>query len=185
MTSTFAAVATGITTFVATNIDDLVLLTLFFARRIQPRRIVAGQYLGFSAIVLVSLLGAWGAFAIPHQWVRLLGVLPLALGLKELLFGHRAESIRSRVEGHGVASVALITLSNGADNIGVYVPVFAVSRAYIWLILFTYVVLIAIWCIAGRLLGNHPPVLSFVDEWGHRVTPLVFIALGTYILVFR
>ena len=38
---------------------------------------------------------------------------------------------------------------------------------------------------AGGLLGNHPTVLRLVDQWGHRVTPLVFIGLGTYILVFR
>jgi len=57
MTSIYAVLATGVTTFVATNIDDLVLLTLFFARRVKPRRVVAGQYLGFSAIILVSLLG--------------------------------------------------------------------------------------------------------------------------------
>jgi len=180
-----AALATAIATFAATNIDDLLILTLFFARRIQPRRIVAGQYLGFSAIVLVSLLGAWAAFVIPQQWIRLLGFFPLALGIKELLFADRTKFGASGIEGYGVASVALATFSNGADNIGVYVPFFTVSRAYIWLILVTYFMLIAIWCFAGRLLGNHPRVLTLVRQWGHRITPGVFIALGVYILVFK
>jgi len=185
MTSIYAVLATGVTTFVATNIDDLVLLTLFFARRVKPRRVVAGQYLGFSAIILVSLLGAWAAFAIPHRWIRLLGVLPLALGIKELMLGHRDQVLEARVEGHGIASVALITLANGADNVGVYVPLFVVSRADIWLVIVTYMVLIAVWCLAASLLGNHRLILSLVNRWGHRIMPFVFIALGAYVLVFK
>ena len=45
-----------------------------------------------------------------------------------------------------VTSGALVTLSNGADNVGVYVPFFLVSQAYLALILITYAVLIAVWC---------------------------------------
>jgi len=170
MTSTFAAVATGITTFVATNIDDLVLLTLFFARRIQPRRIVAGQYLGFSTILLVSLLGAWAAVAIPHRWVRLLGVLPLVLGLKELLLGRRAESVNAGVKTTA-SFPSLLSLS----------PMERITSMFTFLYLPSAEPTFGF---AGSLLGNHPTVMSLVDRWGHRVTPLVFIALGTYILVF-
>jgi len=184
MASTFVALAAAITTFAATNIDDFVILTLFFARRVLPRRIVAGQYLGFSAIVLLSLLGSWAVFAIPHRWIRFLGILPLALGLKEL-FRNRPEFVSARAENCSVASIALITLSNGADNIGVYVPFFAAARVYIWLILAAYAVLVATWCFIGRLLGNHPPILRLVDRWGHRITPVVLIGLGVYILVFK
>jgi len=184
MPSTFAALAAAVTTFAVTNIDDLVILTLFFARRVLPRKIVAGQYLGFSAIVLVSLLAAWAVFAIPHRWIKFVGILPLALGIKEL-FRNRTESVNAPVQNYSVVSIALITLSNGADNVGVYVPFFAIARAYIWLVLATYAVLIAAWCFLGHLLGNHPHVLRLVDQWGHRITPLVFIGLGAYILVFR
>jgi cadmium resistance protein CadD (predicted permease) len=42
-----AVVTASVTTFAATNIDDIVLLTFFFARRVPTRNIVAGQYLGF------------------------------------------------------------------------------------------------------------------------------------------
>src|SRR5215469_18862246 len=108
MASTFVALAAAITTFAATNIDDLVILTLFFARRVLPRKIVAGQYLGFSAIVLVSLLAAWAVFAIPHRWIRFVGIFPLALGLKELV-RNRTEPVNARVQNYSVVSIALIT----------------------------------------------------------------------------
>lgn len=59
MSPAFSVLAASVTTFAATNLDDLFLLTMFFARRVTARRIVAGQYLGFAAIVLVSLAGFW------------------------------------------------------------------------------------------------------------------------------
>jgi hypothetical protein len=55
-----AGLSASIATFTVTNIDDAFLVTLFFARRIPMRRIVAGQYAGFAAIVGISLIGAWG-----------------------------------------------------------------------------------------------------------------------------
>jgi cadmium resistance transport/sequestration family protein len=172
----------SITTFAATNIDDAFLLTLFFARRIPTRRIVAGQYIGFGAIVAISLIGAWAAFAIPHRWIRFLGVLPLAVGIKQLLRVRRSEPERSRTRDFSVGSIALLTLSNGADNIGVYVPFFVVGRAYLWLILIVYLVLVCVWCFVGRWLGNHSPVLRAVDRWGRWAVPLVFIGLGIHVL---
>ena len=59
MSSVLAALAASATTLAATNVDDIFLLTLVFARRVSTRRIVAGQYLGFAAIVTVSFAAAW------------------------------------------------------------------------------------------------------------------------------
>jgi cadmium resistance protein CadD (predicted permease) len=180
MKSLLAVLAASVTTFAATNIDDVFLLTLFFARRIPTRRIVAGQYLGFTAIIVLSLIGVWAALAIPHRWIRLLGVLPLAIGIKDLFQTRRTEPKRSNK--YSLISIALVTLSNGADNVGVYVPFFIVSRAHLWIILITYALLIAIWCVVGRWLGNHPVILRSVDRWGHWAVPIVFVGLGIYIL---
>jgi cadmium resistance protein CadD (predicted permease) len=172
----------SVTTFAATNIDDAFLLTLFFARRVPTKRIVAGQYAGLGSIVVVSLIGAWGALAIPHGWMRLLGLLPLAIGIKELLKARRTQPEQSRVDDYSVASIALVIFLNGADNIGVYVPFFVIDRPYLWLTLIVYAVLVLLWCFAGRWLGNHSLILRYVDRWGHWVVGLVFIALGIYVL---
>jgi cadmium resistance protein CadD (predicted permease) len=75
----------SVTTFALTNIDDACLLALLFAQCIPARRILAGQYLGFAVVVVVSLLGAFAALALPDRWVRLLVVLPIALGIRHLL----------------------------------------------------------------------------------------------------
>lgn len=41
-----------------------------------------GQYLGFGAILAVSVLGALGAGLLPEPVVPYLGLLPLLLGLR-------------------------------------------------------------------------------------------------------
>jgi len=172
----------SITTFAATNIDDAFLLTLFFARRIPTRRVVAGQYIGFAAIVGTSLVGVWGVLAIPHRWIHFLGVLPLAIGIGRLLQSRRTDAAEPRAGTESVASIALVTLSNGADNISVYVPFFVIGRANLWLILIAYATLVALWCFTGRWLGNHSAILRSVDRWAHWAGPLVFVGLGIYVL---
>ena len=182
MNQYLALLTASFTTFAATNVDDAFLLTLFFARRISTRRIVAGQYLGFGAIILVSLLGAWAALAIPHRWMRLLGFVPLAIGVRHLLRTRGAERESPHLSRSSVVSIAFVTLSNGADNIGVYVPFFVSGRPYLWLILSVYAVMVAMWCLLGRWLGKHPLILRSVDRWGHWAVPMVFIGLGLYLL---
>jgi cadmium resistance protein CadD (predicted permease) len=177
-----AVLFASITTFAATNIDDAFLLTFFFARRIPTRRIVAGQYFGFAAIVGISLICVGGALAILHRWSHLLGVLPLAMGIKHLFQAWRTEAKEPRAATESVASIALLTLSNGADNISVYVPFFVIERSNLVLILTVYTALVAFWCLIGRWVGNHPIILRLVDQWGHRAVPLVFIVLGVYVL---
>ena len=182
MNQYLAVLSASTTTFAVTNIDDAFLLTFFFARRIPMRRIVAGQYAGFAAIVVISLIGVWGALAVPHRWIRLLGVLPLAMGIKRLLQARRtaAEQLLSSTES--VASIALVTLSNGADNIGVYVPFFVIGRSNLWLILIAYAALVLLWCFVGRWLGSHSLILRSVDQWGHWSVPMVLVGLGIYVL---
>jgi cadmium resistance protein CadD (predicted permease) len=178
-----AVLSASVTTFTATNVDDAFLLTIFFARRIPARRIVAGQYVGFAAIVAISLIGVWGALAIPHRWIHFLGVLPLAIGIKRLFQASRTEAEEPRLGRESVASIALVTMSNGADNISVYVPFFLIGRSNLWLILTAYALLVALWCFVGRWLGNHAFILRSLDRWGHWAVPLIFVGLGIYVLL--
>jgi cadmium resistance protein CadD (predicted permease) len=172
----------SVATFAATNIDDAFLLALFFARRVPTRRIVAGQYVGFSAIVGISLIGAWFALAIPHRWIHLLGVLPLAMGIWRLWHARRTDADRPRVATESVAAIALLTLSNGADNISVYMPFFVIGRPNLLLILVVYTALVAFWCFVGRWLGKQLLMLRAWERYGHWVVPSVFVGLGIYVL---
>ena len=72
--------------FAVTNIDDLLVLALFFGRwaghRGASARVVLGQYLGFAGILVASVAGALGAGLLPRPAVAYLGLLPLLLGIR-------------------------------------------------------------------------------------------------------
>ena len=135
-----SALVTGVIAFSATNLDDIVFLTGFFSQARRHWHVVVGQYLGFTALVLVSLVGFLGGQILPHAWLRLFGIAPIAIGLRKLFSNRDDESRRSAT---GMFSVAVVTFSNGSDNIGIYAPLFAVSdsRRLIVLVGVLYVLL--------------------------------------------
>ena len=84
MNSLRTVIVASIATFVVTDINELVLLRLFFAQRSPTRNIVLRQYLGFSSIVALSLVGFWAVISIPTAWFRFLGLLRVPIGIKQL-----------------------------------------------------------------------------------------------------
>ncbi len=63
------AIAVATSAFIATNLDDIVVLVIFFSQvsaRFRHRHILIGQYLGFSVLVLASLPGYLGRQVIPE-----------------------------------------------------------------------------------------------------------------------
>ncbi|MBG6064263.1 cadmium resistance transporter [Micromonospora ureilytica] len=172
--------------FAATDIDDIVILTLFFvaARATgQPRtwEIVAGQYLGIGALALASAVIAGGLLVVPDPWTGLLGLLPIALGVRALR-GSGDDQTPAVVTG--ALGVAGVTIANGADNVAVYVPVFrALGVADSAVFLLVFVLLIALWCVAGAWLGGHRRVVRLVERAGAWLVPTIFVAIGLVILV--
>jgi cadmium resistance protein CadD (predicted permease) len=178
--------------FAATNVDDVVVLTVLSARRdgeFRAAHIVAGQYLGFAVLVAVSLAAAAGLLALPAEAVGVLGLVPIGLGLRGLWRAWRLESGRVSLDDSvaplsmSVGSVAWITVANGADNIAIYAPLFATSgTGGIATTLATFFVLVAVWCAAGLLLGDRPAVRRAVNWAGLYAIPVVLIGLGIYIV---
>lgn len=173
-----AVIAQAVGMFAVTNVDDLVLLALFFARSRDAARVVAGQYLGFAGILAISVVGALGATLLPEHVRPWLGLLPIALGIKAFL----AKSDEPDEVGPGVLAVAGVTLANGGDNIGVYVPVFTTSGD-IWVFVVVFLVLVGVWCAIGRFLATREVVARALSRWGHVLLPIVLIGVGVLIIV--
>ncbi|MFE7788733.1 cadmium resistance transporter [Streptomyces sp. NPDC057460] len=119
-----------------------------------------------------------------------LGLLPLALGLKaawQPWKNHRdggEEEAQAKEGGPSPLEVAAVTFANGGDNIGIYVPVFAtagVGAMSVYAVVF--LVLVAVWCFAGRYFATRPVVAKALARWGHVLLPLVLIAIGLLILI--
>jgi cadmium resistance protein CadD (predicted permease) len=179
--------------FAATNIDDLLLLALFFGRGAgQPRsttRIVIGQYLGLAGILILSIAASFSASLLPPSVIPYFGLVPLGLGLQSAWSAIGANdgatdgSVAVR-EGPTIIGMAAITLANGGDNIGVYVPVFTTtSAARIGAYVLVFFALLAVWICAGRLVATRPPVARALSRWAHILLPVVLIIIGLLILV--
>ncbi|MEA5560621.1 cadmium resistance transporter [Planktothrix agardhii] len=73
---------------IATTFDDNIYLTGFFSevnRTFRPKHIVVGELIGFTALVLVSLIGFFVGLVIDSAWIGLLGILPILIGLNNLI----------------------------------------------------------------------------------------------------
>jgi len=180
MHSFIATLITGIISFAATNIDDMFVLTLFFSQ--TPRRwpVVFGQYLGFTALIAISLAGFFGGRILLHEWIRFFGLVPIAIGIKKLLVKPDDHPKRA---GVSVLDVALVTFANGGDNIGIYAPLFAISAAAQLIeLLAVFYLLLGVWCVAGYFIPRHRAVANALQRRGHWLVPWVLIGLGLYIL---
>ena len=179
--------------FAATNIDDIVVLTVLFlaSSRDGPRpwQIVLGQYLGFITLVAISVVAALGLTVIPDEWVGFLGLVPLVIGVVGLVRGLRNgrdddDEAESALKAVGVLGVAGITIANGADNISLYTPVFrTISPMDTVITIVVFLVLVAVWCLLGRVIGTHRKVTETLEKIEHWLVPAVFIGLGLFILI--
>jgi cadmium resistance protein CadD (predicted permease) len=182
--------------FAITNVDDIVVLSLFFGRSTgqqgAARRIVTGQYLGFTAILALTVAAAYGATFLPESAIAYLGLLPLGLGLwgawqawKHHGQGDSSEQqAGNKQDGSKALQVAAVTFANGSDNIGVYLPVFAKAGASgITVYVAVFLVLVGVWCTAGWFFATRPAIASVIGRWGHILHPLVLITLGLFILI--
>jgi cadmium resistance protein CadD (predicted permease) len=186
MNSLLADVGMGAMVFAATNVDDLLLLIVFFSQQERGFRgvhIVAGQALGFSALVAISLVGYFGGNLFPPAWVGLLGVVPIGLAVRRWRQRLEAGPPPVNSAAASIAAVAAVTFANGADNLGVYTPLFASSSlARLLVVLAVFYVMLAVWCGLGAFIARHPPMAPLLARHGPRIVPWVFLGLGVYIL---
>jgi cadmium resistance protein CadD (predicted permease) len=200
-------IITGIASFAATNLDDIIVLTVFFAQvnsSFRPKHIIFGQYLGFIAIILVSLPGFLGGLVLDKKWIGILGFLPIIIGISKLLSrknnetevqtvteeisslqsGASSMSIFSSIISPQTYKVAAVTFANGGDNIGIYVPLFASSNlTKLGIILSIFIVMIAVWCCIAYQLTRNLLIANLLTNRGDAIVPFVLIALGIYILI--
>ncbi|EGK90739.1 transporter [Microcoleus vaginatus PCC 9802] len=199
MNELLTAISTAMTAFTATNLDDILILLLFFSQVnavFRRRHIVFGQFLGFSALVLASLPGFFGRLIFPPDWIGMLGLLPIAIGLSRLLnpetddseaeaeLEQSEKSFFSSFLSPETYSVAAVTVANGGDNIGIYVPLFASNTLEsLAVILVVFFAMVGVWCYAAYRLIQMRAIADTLTRYGNQLVPFVLIGLGMAILV--
>ena len=179
----------AIALFASTNVDDIFGLVGFFADpKFRPKDIVIGQYAGITALFVFSLLGALLALVISRAYIGLFGIVAIGLGAKRLFDSYRIQVTenpeRPDTGKHTrMETVALFTLANGADNIGIYMPAFAIRSPFeIGMFAVIFAVMTGLWCFSAHWIVHHPTFGKPSRIYGHRVAPLVLIGIGASIM---
>jgi len=191
-----SSIAQAVGLFIATNIDDIIVLSLFFGRgQGQPgttRRILLGQYLGFIGILSAAVLAALGAQALlPEAVLPYFGLIPLGLGLWAAWQawrnrGQDDDDDDAQLAGKRVSvwTVAAVTFANGGDNIGVYVPVFVgVSWSAIVVYCIVFLLLVTVLVFLAKWISSRKPIAEALERWEDILFPAVLIGLGIMILI--
>ncbi|MBD2360601.1 cadmium resistance transporter [Anabaena minutissima FACHB-250] len=190
----------GISAFIATNIDDIVILLLLFSQlssSFRCRHIVAGQYLGFTVLIIASLPGLFGGLIIPPNWIGLLGLIPITMGISSLINREENEILEAVVTtaedqdanttsvfNASIYKVAAITIANGSDNISVYIPLFASSNTVDFIIITgLFFILIAIWCYLAYKLTYQAKIANILSQYSTYTLPFILIILGGIIIL--
>lgn len=154
-------------------------LVTFFAeaatsKTVTPFKIILGQSIGFTIIICISLIGFGVLLVFPSKPIGFLGLLPILLGMWKFrsLFVPKSEEVETTTTVtttatlKGIFKVALITIINGGDNIGTYIPLFSqVERAEVALYVIVYYILLGMWCLAAFSVTRQKHVLALVQKY--------------------
>ena len=202
----------GIIAFTVTNIDDMMILLLLFSEidsNFRKRHIFIGQYLGFFAIIMLSLPGFLGGLFIQREWLGLLGILPIAIGMKQLinqqiettestevqtvnpdfpqlLHPNPAWSFFLSILHPNTYQVAAVTIANSGDNISVYIPLFAGQDfVSLGIIIAVFLAMVGVGCGIAYLLTSQVTIGYILSRYGRAIIPFILMALGLFILYDR
>lgn len=201
-------VVIGVSAAFATTFDDNVYLTAFFGkinRHFHAKHVVIGEFLGFTALVLASLPGFLGGLILPQSWIGLLGFLPICIGIYNLLNresetelaqnvsfnlpkyrlpNRQKKSFWETIRDPQTYRVSAVTIANGGNNIGIYVPLFASSNLpSLAVILVVCYFAIALWCLLSYCMTRNPLLAPLITRYGRKIFPLILIGLGFSILM--
>ncbi|WP_065581028.1 CadD family cadmium resistance transporter [Staphylococcus hominis] len=188
-------IVTAAILYIATALDLLVILLMFFARaktRKEYRDIYIGQYVGSVALIVISLFFAFVLNYVPEKWILgLLGLIPIYLGIKVAIYGDSdgEERAKKELDEKGlsklVGTIAIVTIAScGADNIGLFVPYFVtLSVTNLLITLFVFLILIFFLVFTAQKLANIPGVGEIVEKFGRWIMAVIYIALGLFIII--
>lgn len=194
----------------ATTFDDNIYLTGFFSetnRHFRPIHVVVGELLGFTALIGSSFVASrLLAETVPLSRIGWLGLLPILIGVVNLLQllqpaqpreldpvpakGPQAEGFPSKrpklatvLRQHHTYKVSAVTISNGGNNLSIYIPLLATSSSTSALL--TVAVCygaVATWLTLSFRLTRLPAVAIHLSRHARRCFPFVLMWLGFRIL---
>jgi len=191
MNNVIAIIPIAAGAYVATNLDNFILLVSLLARYGKHTSSVVAGY--FACMLILGFVGFWiGAAAdnAPVEYLGLLGFVPIFIGAVELYRtrrGKKTDTVANEILVDGAQKVFMATLlsqlGNGADTIVVFGVLFTDSMPYAdILIALTMAAMAVIFVLVGIYAVRHPALSEWIDRYASRAMPFVLILVGIYIL---
>jgi cadmium resistance protein CadD (predicted permease) len=187
MSEILTLVAVAAAAFLATNLDNLLLLVSLFARyESQARRVAAGYFAAMLTIGAISLTIGKAAELVPVNYLGLLGSIPLVMGVMALFKLFRGTDSADATREIGPAALAATfstQLSNGSDTIATFSILFGDSTNIAdYVISLTFVGMLCVFAMAAFYALRHRWLSQTIGRYGRYVTPFILIAVGLYVL---
>lgn len=181
------AVASG--AFMATNLDNLVLMVALFGRYSDRRHEVMFGYLsGMLIIAAITYYVGKLAGTAPVEYLGFLGVIPVIIGLVEVyrLFRNKGvveDPVMPGVGSTAVAATLMAQLSNSTDTIITYSVLFSDANDLgDNLVLASFIGMALLIAAIAYMALRHPWLSRPLQHYGHYITPLILITVGMYVL---
>ena len=185
-------VLSSVVVFVATSVDELVVLTTIFAyaeRRKAVAQVYAGQLISQVVLLTLSVLAASGIESLSQEAIGLLGILPIALGVRILFGGHDEDEARETANRLGAPAsvalaVALIAIGGGGEELAVFIPFLgSLAMPDLVVALVTLVLLVPVWCRVSQRIASIKPIQGWIARYQRVFVPVVFISLGVFVII--
>ena len=175
--------------FLATNLDNLVMLVALLGRYSDRRyEVMFGYLAGMLVIAAATFYVGKLAGTAPVRYLGLLGILPVLVGLVGIvrLFRNQGVIRDPVVPGAGstaVAATLLAQLGNSADTIITYGVLFSDSNDLgDHLVLASFAGMTLLFVLVAYQALRHPWLSRPVQLYGHYITPLILITVGMFVL---
>jgi len=182
----------SVAVFVATSVDELVVLTTIFAYAERRRAVVqvyAGQLISQAVLLTVSVLAAFGIEAISQRAIGLLGIVPIVLGIRVLLGGDEDDEAQETAKRLGSSAgftltVALIAIGGGGEELAVFIPFLgSLAMPDLVVALVTLLLLVPVWCRVSQRIASIKRIQGWIARYQRIFVPVVFITLGVFVIV--
>ncbi|MEH6550542.1 MAG: cadmium resistance transporter [Pseudomonadales bacterium] len=182
-----------VSAFVATNLDNLLILVVLLGANTRQRSMVLlGFVCSTLAVMSVSVIGVVVGSVLQAGLIGYMGLVPLLLGCYMLYKSWTgvehpdvADDALANRSGAGVwlGSFGLL-FSNSGDSVVVFLPLLADSGlSSVPFILCSYLACSLLFAGLANLIAGRRELALLIEQRAEKIVPWIMIAVGTYILL--
>jgi cadmium resistance protein CadD (predicted permease) len=173
-----------VATFIGTTLDNLLMLVVLRVSGTPARHVSGGFVSGSACLLALCAAGSALPSVIPVEYIGLLGLVPVALGLVGLVAAVRAApQAQSGTTRSGVLGIATTQLASSFDTLAAFLPLFADTlRSQRLVIAGGFATMTIAWLLLSSVLARTPGIAPALRPFERFARPLVLVLVGLYVL---